>query len=202
MFRINVNNNFHTDASQSAPQLLEELSSRIFKELPPVLGETEARALSPQHGLVLQQLARQLALIGQTKAALDGKITTILGIGGLIVALTAGSSLAGLLGGPTPLSAGGILLVFGAFFLIVALIGFPSMPQDHLAFKGGTGKQRIYDAYIRADFEDSYDRVLSDYLRAIETMMNLTRSKNRVVRLAVLLFLLEITGLFMAVLGS
>ncbi len=206
MFRINVNNNFHTDGpSSSSAQLLEEISSQISRELPlPVLKAAETGPLSQQHGLVLQQLARQLGLISQTNAALDGKITTVLGIGGLVVALTAGSSLAGLLGRPTPLSAGGILLVFGAFFIIAILTGFPSLPHESLALRGqgGMGKQKIYDAYIRADFEDSYDRVLSDYLRTVENMVDLTKRKNRVVRLAMLLFLLEVTGLFMAVLGA
>ncbi len=198
MFRINVNNNFHTNVpSPPASQLLEEIPPMLLKE-------TGAGPLSPQHSLVLQQLMRQIGLVSQANMALDGKITAVLEIGGLVVALIGGASLAGLLGSPTPLSAGGILLVFGAFFIIVALAAFSATPQEHLVFgaRTGMGRQRIYDAYILADFEDSYDRLLADYLQAVGDVMGLNKRKNSVVRLAMLLFLLEVTGVFMAVLGS
>jgi hypothetical protein len=164
---------------------------------PIVVDDSDTNQTEYQQGLVLQQKYHEYESLDQASDALDNKANNILQGSGLIVVLTGALGASGfLMGVPVELARIIIGVSFLAFIFMVLASLLVIAPQTTF-FPGTRDWNTAFTEYILVDREESFRRVLKDYMYAVEKMSVVNRRKGIFLRIAAGFFALQVVGLFL-----
>jgi hypothetical protein len=160
-----------------------------------------APEITPQQEMVLQQTSQIITTVEHSNTILDGKMWRLVEAGALVVALIGGSSLAGLTSNYSTLTYIMIIAAFLMYAIIICLSLTSHTPRWRKA-PGTTDWEELFQTQIHATVDECYHQTLSNQLEVISDTMKTNHRKAKSVKLAHILFGLEILSLLVAVLGS
>jgi len=155
--------------------------------------------LSIQQQLVLNQLVEMLREVNRSGEHLDGKATTLLQSGALVVALTGALQFSPSIFADTLWARGGIALAFVSFAAMIVLAVQAWLPRTH-HLPGTTNWDALHQQYLYSSADDSYARMLSNYAGTVDALIAINAQKGNLVRRSAVLLVAQIGGLLLAAL--
>jgi hypothetical protein len=159
--------------------------------------------------MVLEQRYKSLDIIQQANRALEDKANVLLQAGGVVIALVAAfglSDLAGLVKSanfhvPPILATIALSLSFASFLISILLFRQTINPKDYHV-PGDTNWSNTFDKYLSLSYDECFDQVLKDLFKAIDSALELNRSKAQQVSGMTWALLVQISALAIAVVLS
>lgn len=174
-----------------------------MEEMAPSTADPVIPAFTDQQKSLLEQRYQVLSLVHQAAGSLDTKLTTLLGIGGLISGLMgvaiARQPAGGLSEDPKVIS---VLLALAllTFVMMVVITVWAWSPKDY-ATPGAEDWDAMFDTVVNAEPDDAYNHLLSDCTEAIDQGSVVNDAKVRALRWSAALLVLQVVMLALAIMG-
>ena len=153
---------------------------------------------SEQHKLVLQQRQQALNMVDNANESLDNKASKILQAS-IIIAI------AGIIVSPQffnlKISTAPVVLICVILVAFLLMVGFSIIsvePRKH-HIPGTQDWDKLFSQYVHGDIEATFNQVLSDYIEAIDILLESNIAKAKLVRTSAVLLMLQI-GVLIALL--
>lgn len=159
--------------------------------------------MPPQYQLTLEQQYYGLSQLYQANDHLDNKALSLLQAAGLILALVGALEIPNFITTNEPVlwAKIGIGIGFAAFVLMVITITTTWTPKEvHLP--GSQDWDKVYDDYVTVKLERSFDQHLVNILDAFERAALVNSTKSARIRVAVILFVFQVSGLLILAMAS
>lgn len=159
-------------------------------------------SLTTQQQLVIEQAQRLYDTVDHTGEHLDGKASTVLQAGSLIIALTGATTLPSLVAGTSaPWVLPGVAVGFLAFIGMTVCAILAWRPDDH-KLVGQPDWDGFYDNYISKEKDEAVSQVLSNLAAAIKHNMAANERKATYVTAATWLLVAQVVGILVIALAS
>lgn len=159
-------------------------------------------SLTTQQQLVIEQAQRLYDTVDHTGEHLDGKASTVLQAGSLIIALTSATTLPSLVAGTSaPWVLPGLAIGFLAFIGMTICAILAWHPSDH-KLVGEPNWDSFYDNYISKEKDEAVSQILSNLAASTAHNMAANARKARYVTWAVWLLVAQVAGILVIALAS
>lgn len=163
-----------------------------------IIGPVEIAGLSVQQQLVLQQQYTALAMLKESNAALDGKASTYLTAGGLLVTLATALGIPGVLVDKLSPYILTVLAVAVIAFLRMLWASARSASPTGQAIPGSSQWEDVFKHYFPSDQNEAYNAVLANLLNNRKQLIEVNENKSRLVRIAAWSLLIQLAALTLA----
>jgi len=157
--------------------------------------------MNPQHEWVLQQQREVLSMAASARASIDQRSQQLVQAAGLILVLTGLVKVPVLLVQSTLLTRVALVIAFFAFAGMIGLSLRIWWPQSFTG-PGSQNWDEVWQSKIAAEEEEAFVQVFADYKGAINDLEAVNKQKAKNLKVALILFGVQIAGLFVVALAA